>query len=294
MNSPNFEPEKLFELFLKEKQFLEGASPKTIYIYSQAWRAYKYYAGCTCEVTKARARDFMITMIRAGEIEPGSANSYARSINSFLSWLHENDYMEEHLKVPLTKQSKRVLRTYSPEEVERIIRHKPKSKTGKRIMALLHLLVDTGARINEVLSLTRESIDWDNLLITLKGKGNKERRIPISLECRKHLFRWLNTHNHQLVFCTERGIKLRYDNIRRDFLVILRAVKVEKTEGSFHAFRRFFGKHYTRNGGNLLYLQKTFGHSSLEMTRRYVDADEEDLSRAHKSLSPLQSLKAGR
>jgi integrase len=162
------------------------------------------------------------------------------------------------------------------------------------MMAILYLLVDTGARINEALTLTRKNIDWDNLLVTLYGKGKKERRIPISLECRKALYRWLQTHKHEFVFCTRDGNKLRYDNMRRDFMTILDAVGVEKTEGSFHAFRRFFGKQYIRNGGNPLYLQRVFGHSTLEMTKRYVEADEEDLQLAHKTLSPLERLKSKR
>jgi integrase len=98
----------------------------------------------------------------------------------------------------------------------------------------------------------------------------------------------LKTHKHELVFCTDDGEKLLYDNLRRDFLNLLKAVGVEKAEGSFHAFRRFFGKQYLRNGGNPLYLQRVFGHSTLEMTRRYVEADDEDLQLAHKTLSPLE------
>jgi hypothetical protein len=43
--------EKLFDAFLKEKQFLCGASPATVRIYSKSWAAYKRYAGCTCEIT---------------------------------------------------------------------------------------------------------------------------------------------------------------------------------------------------------------------------------------------------
>jgi integrase len=79
--------------------------------------------------------------------------------------------------------------------------------------------------------------------------------------------------------------------VRREFLVILRAVKVEKTEGAFHAFRRYFGKQYIRGGGNPIYLQRLFGHSSLQMTQRYVDADEESLQLGRRSLSALERLK---
>jgi integrase/recombinase XerD len=152
-------------------------------------------------------------------------------------------------------------------------------------------MVDTGARAKEVQTLKRGSIDWDSLLVTLEGKGGKERRVPISLECRKVLFRWLQSHQYDYVFATKTGAQLRYDNMRRDFLCLLNKAGVEKSEGSFHAFRRFFGKSYLRKGGNLIYLQKLFGHASLQMTQRYVEADEEDLQRAHRALSPLEGLK---
>jgi integrase len=105
------------------------------------------------------------------------------------------------------------------------------------------------------------------------------------------LFRWLQQHPHSLVFPTTTGSLLRYDNVKRDFMVILRACGVEKTKGSFHAFRRYLGKQYLRNGGNPLYLQRVFGHSTLAMVNRYVEADNEDLQTAHKALSPLESLK---
>lgn len=283
------ENEKLFDAFLKEKQYLSGVSPATVRIYGKSWMAYKRYAGCVCEITSDSLKSFAIHA--AQDIKPSSVNGYARCLNSFLTWLHSNGHISAKLKVPLTSVGKRVLQTYTPEEARRIITHKPTSRAGKRMMALLYLLIDTGARVSEALSLTRKAIDFENLLVTLEGKGNRQRRVPISLECRKRLYHWLTTHDHDLVFSTEGGGKLRYDNVRRDFLAILKAAKVEKTEGSFHAFRRFFGKSYIRGGGNPIYLQRVFGHSSLQMTAKYIDADEESLQDAHKALSPLERLK---
>jgi integrase len=176
----------LFASFLKEKQFLDGLSPNTIRIYSKAWLAFQRYG---TEITEAGVKEFMIEMISSGQIKPGSANGYARSINSFLTWLFDAGHTDKRLKVPLQKLEKRVLKTYSFDEVSKIISFKPKTREEKRILAVLFFLIDTGARINEALTLTRKNIDFENLLVTLKGKGAKERRIPISLECRKALFR---------------------------------------------------------------------------------------------------------
>lgn len=278
----------LFKTFLKEKQFLEGASPRTIYIYSKAWLAFERYG--KKDLTEEGLKDFFIWMVDSN-LRPRSANTYARALNSFLTWLYETDKISTRLKIPLQKPDKKVLRTYSKEEILKITSHRPTNSTGKRIMTILIFLVDTGARVSEAISLTRGNIDFDNLLVTLKGKGNKERKVPISIECRKVLYRWIQTHSHELVFCTERGTKLRYDNVRRDFLSLLKSAGVAKTEGSFHAFRRYFGKDYVRNGGNVLYLQRVFGHASLETTKVYVNMDEEDLKMAHRLLSPLENLK---
>jgi integrase/recombinase XerD len=120
------------------------------------------------------------TLHATQEIKPSSVNAYARSVNSFLTWLFENGHVATHMRVPLTSVEKRVLQTYTPGEARKIITHKPQSRKGKRMMALLYLLIDSGARVSEALSLTRKNADFDNLLVTLQGKGRKERRIPIS------------------------------------------------------------------------------------------------------------------
>jgi integrase/recombinase XerD len=74
------------------------------------------------------------------------------------------------------------------------------------------MLVDTGTRIDEALSLKWTDVDFDNLLMTVTGKGNKQRKIPFSFELRKLLFK--HRHQYELVFCTGNGKKLG----RRDML----------------------------------------------------------------------------
>ena len=280
----------LFSRFIREKEILDRCAPKTIASYRDAWVAYLRYHGCTCEITEDTLKSFVIVASQSG-VKPGAVNSFARALNSFCSWLYDNRHIPERLKVPLQPQARRVLHTYSPDDVRKITAHRPTSSTEKRLMAILFVLIDTGARIDEALSLTRSTIDWDNLMIVLRGKGNKERRVPIGLECRRHLSRWLNAHSFDLVFCTRDGSKLRYDNLRRDFLALLDTLKIPKSEGCFHAFRRYFGKSYLRGGGNPLYLQRVFGHTTLDMTKRYVEADDEDLQIAHRALSTLDQIK---
>ena len=67
---------------------------------------------------------------------------------------------------------------------------KPKGQAQTRLQTLVMTLADTGARIDEVLSLQWSDVDFDNLLVPLHGKGSKDRIVPFSLELRRFLFRW--------------------------------------------------------------------------------------------------------
>ena len=167
----------------------------------------------------------MIEMISAGR-KPKAANNYASSINSFLTWLFKNKHTETRLRIPLQRSEKLVLRTYSAEEVKKILAFTPRTFGEKRMMAILYLLTDTGVRVDEALTLTRSKIDFDKLVITVYGKGRKERKVPFSDEVRDALRQWLKEHNHDLVFSTQNGTKVQHDNARHELKTILKKVGV--------------------------------------------------------------------
>ena len=71
-----------------------------------------------------------------------------------------------------------------------------------------------------MLGFVRQNVDFQNLTLAVKGKGNKHRLIPMSIELRKLLFRHLSGHNHELVFCSADGGKLNQRKVLRDFKVM--------------------------------------------------------------------------
>lgn len=77
---------------------------------------------------------------------------------------------------------------------------KPKKPSEHRTYALVCLLLDTGAGIEECLTLGRENVDPDNLLIKVRGKGDKDRLTPISIEGRKVLYRLLLRHSFSYLY----------------------------------------------------------------------------------------------
>ncbi|MDQ3012053.1 MAG: site-specific integrase [Acidobacteriota bacterium] len=280
------EIDRLFQTFLREKEFLEGVTVSTIRYYKDSMKAWNRYKGI---LTDDGLKEFAISMAESG-MEPGSINTFARGVNSFLTWLHENGHTSKRFKIRMRKVPKRVLKTYSKSDMEKVMAYEPQIFGERRIKALLMLLTDTGIRISEALGLTRKDVDLKETCITVLGKGRKERTLPISSQGKKVLSEWMKEHEHSLVFCSQNGSKLNFNNLRRDLDHLLKAAGVEKCEGTFHTFRRFFAKQYARNGGNLFDLQTTMGHTTLEMTRRYTAVDFEDLRLKHKTASPLMNL----
>ena len=80
---------------------------------------------------------------------------------------------------------------------------------GPRSTLTLHLLIlillDTGCRIGEATTLKVNDVDMDNLLLTLTGKGRKQRKVPFSLELRKVLYRYIRDFEPKYLLLASRG-----------------------------------------------------------------------------------------
>jgi integrase/recombinase XerD len=278
--------DELFRRFIKEIRFIRNLTPKTISTYEQSWKVYRRFSS---EINQPELNQFVIGMREAG-ISPGGCNTHIRSINSFLTWLHENDQLPQRLHIKLLKVERKVFRTFSDDQIKAILFHKAQSLGEHRLLTLLSLLTDTGIRITEALSLERDKVDFENLLIAVKGKGQKHRLVPISLEMRKRLWTFLKKHNHQLVFANRHGRRLLYDNLRRDLNSLCDKLCIQGHDGAFHAFRRKFARSYIRNGGNPFDLQQAMGHSNISTTKSYVDAEIGELVEAHNRTSLLNRL----
>ncbi|HJQ70529.1 MAG TPA: tyrosine-type recombinase/integrase [Blastocatellia bacterium] len=155
-------------------------------------------------------------------------------------------YDLEPIVIRWIKRSKR-FNPVTEDEIKRILRYRPSVFLQKRLRVLILTLVDTGARINEILTLERNKIDFDSLVMKLKGKGNKERVVPFFPQLRAELLVFLRLHPHSLVFYTSVGTKINYGNFSLSFQKLCERLGIEFKP--FHALRRAFAKDYLKSGG---------------------------------------------
>jgi integrase/recombinase XerD len=284
----------LFKRFLHERIHVRNIAPSTASHYRQTWNSYRTHTRQN-GVSDAHLKDWIAKLTQAG-LKPVSCNSYIRHMNAFCKWLYQNKYSKlnrlQKLKEPETPR-----KVVSIEDVRKIVRCKPVNEVERRLHTILLFLIDTGARISEVLTLRRRDVNLDARLVKLVGKGQKQRIIPISFELCAALRTHLESHQFDLVFCSSDGKPIRRDNLRRDYLRLCNKLGIERV-GSFHAFRHTFAYNYANMFGklsgdsknSLFHLQKQLGHSDLSTTRMYVELQPEDLREVHDQTSLVTKL----
>lgn len=279
--------DSLFKQFIKERRYLRNLSERTLSYYAEAYHCFKQVNSFE-NLSKTSLQNAVMAFRERG-MGVGGINAYIRGINTFLRWLHE-EHNFDNLCLKQLKGNQPMLRSLTDDELKLIIRFKPTTATEKRLHALLLLMTECGLRVNECLTLPKSKIDFENLLLTVLGKGSKERIVPFSFQLRKVLFKYSATHNFELLFCTRDGLKMRYDNLLRDFNSLMKKLKINP-DGAFHGFRRTFATNYIRNGGNPLVLQRLLGHNSLQQTATYVKLVTEDLQKEQHRTSLLNRIR---
>ncbi len=274
-----------FEQFIKERQYLINVSQRSIEWYRQAfhWLPNEKPSDADLKHVVVRMRD--------GGLKARSVNSYRTAINAYMHW---NSGAEgacspscRHPKIPRLKEPSTVLPTFSADDIKKFLAYKPKSYGQRRLQVLVLSLADTGCRISELLEIKWSDVNFDDLLLTVRGKGDKQRIIPFSLELRKHLYRLQQMSKFQLAFPARTGTQLGRRNVLRDVKALCKKLGVKIPARALHAFRHSFSLNYLRRGGSVFHLQKCLGHTTLDMTRRYANLMTEDLQKIHQQVSML-------
>jgi integrase/recombinase XerD len=281
--------DQLFDQFRKEKLYLKGVSSKTLLWYDYSYKAFKKYCGELSEINKLLLKQFVMNM-QQSTLSKRTINNYIRGVNSFLTWLHENELISEHFKIKKVKEEEKLVKTFTDTQLNAIIRWKPKGWFQWRLHAVLSTIIDTGIRIDEALSLKRADVDFENLLITVTGKGNKQRIVPFSRELRKIIWKWSKKHSHDYFFPTRDGNKIMYDNFRRDMRALGDLLGIKGARVSPHTLRHYFALHFLRRGGDLYTLSRILGHTDIRTTQIYLRSmGIEQIRESHTRLSPLNA-----
>jgi len=214
-------------------------------------------------------------------------HSHARAIRTLLHFFLNEKYIPAPVIFQMPSIANKRLPCLSEGEVRKLLDacQEPRDK------ALLMLMVDTGLRREEVCHLNWADVDISSGLVrVVRGKGGKARSVVVGIITRRGLLAYrkqINPQPEQPLFQTQKGSRLTNNGLRS---LLLRVGKRAGVAVSPHALRRTFATLSLRAGMNLLHLQGLLGHSTFEMTRRYVQMIDDDLLEAHKEHGPVDNF----
>ena len=154
--------------------------------------------------------------------------------------------------------------------------------------AVLEVLYGCGLRVSELSALDVEDLDLKQATLAVrKGKGGKERRVPMGPPAVRGLSAWLEERpevDHRAVFLNTRNSRLSPRSIRR----LLRRVGIASDNPGLHphALRHSFATHLLGNGADLRGIQEMLGHASLSTTQRYTHVSVEGLREVYRRSHP--------
>src|SRR5579885_498040 len=177
--------------------------------------------------------------------------------------------------LPSPKRERTAQPYLRPDEYPRLL-----SEAGgnARDFAVLQLLLQTGMRVCELCALSLDDVDLIERVVTLHGKGHKDRRIELEPKAVKALKSYLAVRPHaatEALFLNRYGEPIGERGVRKRVTHYIHAAGISK-KASCHALRRTFATEKHRRGVPLRQLQEWLGHERLDTTQRYIYLAKQD------------------
>jgi site-specific recombinase XerD len=239
--------------------------------------------------------------------------TYARSVRAFFHWLVRRESIERNPfdRVVFPKVGKPLIQTIEPEEFEQLLLAcVPPGESGAmadraavRNRAILWLLYDTGIRVSELCGLRLSDFDRRHGLITVKGKGSKERRIALGANCLRNLLYYLDRHRpgeeelaewgsagEDHLFLAETRTPLTKNGVEMLFARLRKRAGITGRRVSPHILRHTFAIRYLMLGNDPFSLQELLGHEDLATVRLYMHMNDKTIQEQKRKYSPGDHL----
>jgi len=246
-------------------------------------------------ILKLRVNDLDKFLISLNGLEASSVSNIISSIKTFYNYYIKlgkiNSNPADLLDMP--KLSKKLPDYLTEEEINKLLDVKVEDAFSARNKAILELLYSSGLRISELVNLELKSIDFDDCIIRVFGKGSKERIVPMNDYAIEALKDYLDNYRalmikneiNNYVFLNNHGKMMTrqgvFKMLKKECLL-----KDIRKNISPHILRHTFATHLLQNGADLRVIQEILGHSDISTTQIYTHVSNEKLKNDYKEYHP--------
>lgn len=238
---------------------------------------------------KENLQAFFVALAELG-FRPSTLSRYISSLRGYTEWLRDTGHLEEDpcraIRIPKAQR-------YKPHALTQVEMTALYAVASGRDLALLELLYGLGLRISEAITLPMDSLRFEEDLVLVQGKGNKQRIVPLGAKVRATLQDYLEAERAAAakpqcgtVIVNRRGTELSRMGAWKIVRKLCVDAGLDATEISPHTFRHTFATHLIEAGADLRAVQELLGHADISTTQIYTHLDQDYLKEVHQSFHP--------
>lgn len=292
------------EDFLITKQLEEGRSENTIKAYRHDLSLFFRYLSRMVErmallidsidaIKVTHVKRFLLTLNESGYTKAGLARKIA-TLKSFFNHLHFMGHIKvnplDRVRTPKISRMEHLPKFLTQEEINKVLRY-ARQNYWVQDYVLLRFLYATMCRVSELCNVKVGDVDFDRGIVRLRGKGNKERWVPVdegTLSLVKRTDMLDRKAPSSNLFVNKRGTRIRPRVVQSLFQQLKKDLRFPREKKlTPHVFRHTGATLMRRNGMDISELQDLLGHASPNTTRIYAKNDIEKLHDSYKKMHPL-------
>ncbi len=300
--------------FLVHLEKERDLSPNTLAAYTRDLREFSTWLAQTHgidgwdwnELTRTSVRGYMAHLTRRGLAKRSIARQLS-AVRSFYRWMHRDERVDVNpARAVGTPRLPRTLPAYlDRQQAETLLQHAATRAqnlefTDVRNLAMLELFYSSGLRLSELRGVDLQDLDLVSQQVKVRGKGRKERIVPLGDHAQRALRNYLAKRDAVLqklggvkagrlargaVFLSERGARISARAVQHAMVSLLDAVG-EGADLTTHSLRHTFATHLVDAGADLRAVQELLGHASISTTQIYTHTSVERLKKVYRQAHP--------
>ncbi len=290
-----------------KQQFLDGltsVAASTVRVYERDLKAFVDWAvsqkiSTPAEASRTNLRDYVVHLVEKKQLAKATISRKVTVLRRYFSWATKQNLCRSDPTVALSapSASKTLPKVIRGKKLNSMLKGDRASKKqedehrSRRDLAIMELLYGSGLRASEVCGLTLSSLQLDERLVRVVGKGDKERIVPLSVPCVARLQDYLEKSRQEFAPAENSHENLRdrlFFNLVGNPLTPrdLRRIVERLGHTHPHALRHTFATHMLDGGADLRLVQELLGHSTLATTQIYTHVSRERLHKVLKNHHP--------
>lgn len=287
---------KLFQLYMENEQDVKEVDKVTTRQVREYIEYLKERGKYTVQISNTDVNNPANREDRGKRISTITINNYIRNIKVFYNYLQEEKIIKDNpmAKIKQLKQIQEKKEPLSRVQIRKLFKTFDISTFyGYRDYIITHLLLTTGARVGETLSLETKDINFDSNTILFKDTKNKKEKISyMNNKMSYELKKWIRFKDRYMnvdyLFPTQRKNPMTVPNFEKNLKSVGELAGIENIHP--HRLRYTFAVEFLKNGGSIYVLSRLLDHSSVQVTEIYLNMDREDIRKEYMKHNPVDLI----